>query len=368
MQMPLSEHVSSALPPLYAGWMDALLAGPLPQETKATCERCAMCSIPSALSSGDTLVFNPQIKCCTYLPVLPNFLVGRILLDDDPVLAQGRATVEARLQKSVAVSPLGLARADLYTFLYEHSPEAFGQSAALRCPHYLQESGQCGIWKHREATCATWFCKHERGAVGMHFWKTLRQLLSAMESNLARWCVLKLEVGTEALEQLFPPPKRAIALTFDGNDLDGTMDPTVYRTLWGTWAGREREFYQASAALVNSLTWQEIRALCGPEVGIFAHLTQAAYRALHSQTVPPALRVRHFEVITSGPEASVLSSYSRFDPFKVPTALMGALPYFDGRPTEEIVQRIAAQQGVQIDQSLIRKLVDFEIVGPPEGV
>ncbi len=365
--MSFSENLASTLPPLYAPWIQELLDGPLPPERKATCERCVMCSPSSDQAPDGALAFNPQSKCCTYLPVLHNFLVGRILLDDDPALAPGRATVEARIQKGVAVSPLGLLRAGLYTFLYEHSPDAFGLSQALRCPHYLEERGQCGMWRHREATCATWFCKHERGAVGMRFWKTLKQLLSAVESSLARWCVLELDVGTEALRRLFPPPQRATAQTFDEHDLDGRVDLKEYRALWGTWAGREREFYRSSAALVNPLTWQEVRALCGPEVGVYVRLTQEAYRALHSQMIPPALRVRRFEVVDSRPEASTLASYSRFDPLKVPRPLLRVLPYFDGRPTDEAVQCIAAEQGIQLDPPLMRKLVDFEILSAPEG-
>lgn len=115
--------------------------------------------------------FDPQVKCCTYLPELPNFLVGRILADEDPALAVGRATVEKRLQAGVAVTPLGLDRTPFYDLLYQHADTAFGRSHTLRCPHYIEEGGLCGIWQHRNSVCATWFCKHVRGAMGFRFWK-----------------------------------------------------------------------------------------------------------------------------------------------------------------------------------------------------
>ena len=68
----------STLPPLYAGWIDDLLDGPLPHESEATCEDCAMW--PSARTSASaTLAFNRETKCCTYVPALANFLVGRIV-------------------------------------------------------------------------------------------------------------------------------------------------------------------------------------------------------------------------------------------------------------------------------------------------
>src|SRR5438034_10877336 len=91
-----SNSLPSILPPLYAAWMDQLLAGPIPPESEATCHDCAMCNQGTEASSpnGPGYYFSPQTKCCTYLPELHNFLVGRILSDDDPASATGRATVE----------------------------------------------------------------------------------------------------------------------------------------------------------------------------------------------------------------------------------------------------------------------------------
>ena len=43
------------------------------------------------------------------------------------------------------------------------------------------------------------------------------------------------------------------------------------------------------------------------------------------------------------------------------------LPRFDGRPTPEVVTEIALTTGLKINPSLLRKLVDFEILGPVEG-
>jgi hypothetical protein len=144
------------LPPLYARWMAELLAGPIPDETAATCDRCAMC-VPDAARS-----FRPDTKCCTFLPTLHNFLVGRVLADSDPESATGRATVIARMQKKVGVNPLGLGPTRAHNLIYEDGGHAvFGKSRALLCPHYLD--GMCGVWKHRESTCATWFCKYVRG-------------------------------------------------------------------------------------------------------------------------------------------------------------------------------------------------------------
>src|SRR5262249_14013973 len=145
-----------------------------------------------------------------------------------------------------------------YKLLHENNPRAFGHSRVLRCPYYLEEGGRCGLWRHRASVCATYFCKHVRGTVGRNFWMALHQLLSAVERDLCRWCVLDLDVGAEALERLFPTPRfPEPAKGVDGNDLDGTVNSESYRALWGNWSGREADFYKECARRVDALTWQQ---------------------------------------------------------------------------------------------------------------
>jgi hypothetical protein len=362
-------HMSSTLPPLYAAWMDQILTGPIPEETEATCEHCAMCTKGDARLTGATHYFNPQTKCCTYMPRLPNFLVGRILHDPDPDFLSGRMSVEARIHRKVAVTPLGLIRDPVHVLLYRQGKEAtFGQSRALRCPHYLEESGHCGVWRHRESTCATWFCKYVRGAVGLRFWQAVLQLLRAVEESLAQWCVDELDVGTEALQLLFPSPRQRDANpSLDAHQVDGTVDPKRYQAIWGKWADREQEFFTKSAALVNPLVWNDVRAICGPEIQILVRLTQEAYRRLVADDIPPLVQVLPFRTIHMGPDSSEVYSYSKFDPLQLPKTLTDVLHSFDGRPTDEVLQAIATEQGITIGKGVIRKLVDFELLGVGDG-
>jgi hypothetical protein len=143
--------------------------GRLPAETDATCQDCAMCAEPGRTPLPGLAFFKPDTKCCIYVPGLRNFLVGLILQDDDPRFAAGRATVEARLDARVSVTPVGISPLPVQTALYRlEGTQAFGQDRTLRCPHYLDEAGgQCGIWRYRNGICATWFCKHTRGPVAL---------------------------------------------------------------------------------------------------------------------------------------------------------------------------------------------------------
>jgi hypothetical protein len=344
--------------------MEQALAGPVPEETQATCEACAMCAKGSARSTGAAHFFHPLTKCCTYLPALHNFLVGRILADPDPASLSGRASVEARLRKRVAVSPLGLLRDPVTALLYTQSPGAFGKNLALRCPHYLEEGGRCGVWKHRESTCATWFCKHVRGEVGQQFWQRLHQLLQAVEESLALWCVSELDVGPEALRRLFPTPQeRQAAASLEARHLDGTVDPAAYRALWGHWAEREEEFFRACAELVAPLAWDDVRAIGGPRVALLARVVLQAHRRLLAEDLPRVLRTRPFQTVRVGPDASEVSTYSLLDPLRLPRTLTAVLYAFDGRPTDEVLRGLAIEQGLKIEPGVIRKLVDFGLLG-----
>jgi hypothetical protein len=221
----------STLPPLYAGWIGELLDGPLPPEPEATCERCAMLPADGRRAT-EGLYFHPEVKCCTYVPALPNFLVGRILADDDPALAAGRASVERRIDARAGVSPVGLEPPPVHALLYRASGEqAFGRSRALRCPHYLESAGgACGIWRHRNGVCSTWFCKHGRGATGQRFWHGLDQLLALIERELARWCLVRLDLDPRTLGRLLPrgtDRSQAGRESIDAAGIDGRAEEAV---------------------------------------------------------------------------------------------------------------------------------------------
>lgn len=353
------------LPPLYAGWLDQLLGGPIPAETNATCDSCAM-----LLTESETAVplaesgYNPATKCCTYLPELSNFLVGGVLLDDHPDAARGRATVEARVDRGVAVTPLGLGKSQTFDLLYANGrAHTFGQSRALLCPHYLDEQdGRCSVWRHRESTCATWFCKHVRGAVGKTFWSNLHQLLHAAERALAGWTLLELGLDDTILAHLYEPYFGAGSSKLTGPDLDGTSDPAELRAAWGRWRGHERELYVECARLVAPLTWSDVVRIGGARMTIYGRLVQDAYARLSSEAVPehPAMALVQ---ITPRPNGRArLATYSEIDALEVPSVVARILPYFDGRPIAETLEQVRRTEGVRVEPSLVRKLADFGIL------
>ncbi len=359
-----AESLHETLPPLYAKWVDDLLGGPIPRESRATCGSCAMRAPPGASSDDRGTFFDPLIKCCTYLPTLYNFLSGRILSDTHPAAAEGRATVEARIARGIGVSPLGLMPTPTFALLYGNSKQSFGKARALRCPHYLEDGGRCGVWANRESTCFTWFCKHVKGHTGYAFWREgLHQLLQAVEIDLARWCLLELNVSAEMLAAAMASKAwKGDAEAATGAALDNAADPEAHAKAWVEWRGREREFYLRCAELTGSLAWRDVLAICGPEARAQARATQDAYRKLTGNDPPAGLKAGTFQVVNLGRETVRLNTYSEYDPIEVPRMVLDLLAQFDGRPTQAVLDAIAEEEGVDIAPDLVRKMADFDLL------
>jgi hypothetical protein len=353
-----------SLPPLHAQWVTELLGGPIPCETQATCEHCAMWPRAGEAPAAASIHFDPVGKCCTYLPNIRNFLVGRILSDTTAAARSGRTTVEKRIAGRLGVTPLGLRQTPVYSLLYDNSERFFGRNRALRCPHYLEAEGRCGIWRHRNSTCATWFCKHVRGKVGHEFWRdSLHPLLLAVEEDLARWCVLELAPTDEVLRALVGTAEWTSGNEpVTGDSLDNRIDEETYARVWGDWPGRERDFFARCAELVTPLAWADIMAIAGPRVRAYAELTRQAYRRLLADDVPPALDVGPIQLVHVREGVARVNSYDSYDPLDVPRAVLELLLYFDGRPTEDALAAIEEERGLRVEPDLLRKMVDFGLL------
>jgi len=314
-----------------------------------------------------TLAFNAETKCCTYIPALANFLVGRILEDDEPALAPGRASVEVRIDGRQGVTPMGIDRPAVHAVLYNiGAGQVFGRARTLRCPHYREDlGGACGIWRHRNGVCSTWFCKHSRGSTGQSFWHSLEQMLAIVEREVARWCLLQLDLEPDALARLLPrgtdrassgkPP-------LDGPTLDGRVDEAAYRGWWGRWLGREREFYRQCAHLVGPLRWADVARIGGASVEALARVVAHAHHRVGSKTIPERLVVGQLQMNPAGRERVLVTTYNPYDPLELPRLLIDVLSYFDGSATREALARIRQERNINVQPSLVRRLVDFGVL------
>jgi hypothetical protein len=337
---------------LYDAWIDQLLDGPIPPETKATCDRCAM--LPQAGVPTSGVFFHPATKCCTYEPGLVNYRAGMVLSEEEPDFAAGRRTVEERLGARIAVTPLGMDPSARFLLLYKNADAVFGRAPELGCPHQIE--GQCGIWRHRPATCTTWFCKHVRGATGFEFWKDLAELLREADSQLALWCALEMGIEASPLGFLLQPKP------MDATDLGAAITDDAYRALWGRWTGREMEFYRECAALVRPLVWDDVSRICGPRLTILSRLVRERYGKLTSEAAPdrPRLGLIQIAGIVAGEYSAV--TYSTYDPLRISSNLATVLHHFDGRPAGTVLEEIRLQRGIRLSPDLLQRMVDFRVL------
>src|SRR5688572_24165300 len=108
-----------------------MIGSVIPDETRATCSDCPMCKTPEPVTERDR-VFLQSTKCCTYSPVLPNFLVGGILLDEDAGFAEGKALFQ-REAPLLWLSPGGIE--PHWQYWWHYNNHLFGESQTLRCPY-----------------------------------------------------------------------------------------------------------------------------------------------------------------------------------------------------------------------------------------
>ena len=134
----MADTLRSLLPALYHPLLPELFDTPAPLEQKATCGSCAMCPPKGAPApSDDVTYFRPDTKCCTFEPRLPSYLVGAILADERPDMAEGRRRIRAKIAARVGVTPPWLTSSAKYDVLFDASREnAFGRSLLLLCPYY----------------------------------------------------------------------------------------------------------------------------------------------------------------------------------------------------------------------------------------
>jgi hypothetical protein len=348
------------MPAPYRSYVEALLHARLAPEPPASCDACAMCAETDDPSSGGSF-FNARTKCCAYHPALASFLVGGILAGEETAASHA---LQLAIGSGVGVTPLGVAPAPTYSLLYHAAPAAFGHSRSMRCP-YCDEGngGRCGIWAQRPAVCATWYCKHERGALGLAFWTALEALLEEVERSLVLWCLLRLDPGPEAAARLLLTRRGPFAGQAIGpGDIDRTVDEADRKKVWGRFVGREREYFLEAARLAGHLGVADIRRICGTSLGALERLTVSSFRALRRTRLPARLRFGSHQAFVIDAKWCRVVSYSSFDPLEVPLALLELLPLFDGRRTTAAVRRLLGTRGYHVSTSTLRTLFDFGVL------
>lgn len=229
------------------------------QETKATCSQCAM-SRPG--HRGKTH-YREDLKCCTFHPFLPNFLVGAIL--GDATLASGAEVLRDKIARREYALPIGMVAPVRYQLEFqEHKAEKFGLEEGWLCPYYDRTQQNCRVWRYRGVVCTTFFCKSSYGTSGKLFWEHMSDYLAYVEMALME----------EALVMLDFSPRQVSHLTSFLNRETGTvrekkswvLPADTFRELWNGYEDIEA-FYKKTFEIAKNLDKKSFRELAG-ETGL----------------------------------------------------------------------------------------------------
>jgi hypothetical protein len=357
----------TALPVLQNAWLRTLTGvGDVPGERRATCGDCVMCG--GKERSGSRVLFQPTVKCCSYVPNVANFLAGQALR------GSGRDSVRARIARRVGVTPLGLGLgAGEVRHVVGHQEE-FGQTDAVLCPHFVVETQGCGIWENRNAVCATWFCQHERGGVSQAFWHAVRDLLMAAEERVSYRCLTEGALPSAQVEAVLSHRSRIRRLTgAQTSDAVPAVEEVLdlpddsldwYGQMWGALAGQEEAWFGRCADVVDGLRPSDLTGLMNG-VRHLVDRVRDAWEELHTRSLPGHL------AFTPGAGSEIddgvlrLVGYSPFDPVVGPADQIYALRLFDGRPADDVLADVARYLGAPPDQDLLQRLADFRLVADP---
>lgn len=355
--------VTEPLPVLYAPWVSSILGGAIPKERKATCQNCAMLERNQKPTDLDSPRFSAITKCCTYMPEIPNFLVGLILRDETPDLALGRQTVVNRIATGVRVTPLSLGISGFFSASYSAIDSVFGRSSFLQCPHLLPNDGGCGIWPYRNNVCSTWFCKFNRGMDGEQFWREVKGLLHEVEGVLRLWCAGQLLDDTSfelALDVDAESPSERLT-----QELLDTTDYMPTHGLWGRWASDRHAYYLECARLVETLSWEDVASIGGVGLRKWERRVSTAYRRLMNPALPTRLHLGSGATKHNRDGTITLSGRWRHDGVVVTN---GTYELLTCMGDSSIAGQVQVPSSETLDQGVLQELYDLRILTEPTDV
>ncbi|WP_413293895.1 hypothetical protein ACLSU7_02175 [Bdellovibrio sp. HCB185ZH] len=246
------------LPQVYQTLLPREILNFEPQEKKATCDTCAM----SRPREKGKIHYREDLKCCTFHPFIPNFMVGALL--SDPNATEAHRIFRAKIANREYSLPIGMVAPVKYQVAFNNREEGdFGQREDWLCPYYNKEKSNCNVWRNRGVVCTTFFCKSSYGDRGIDFWEHLNNYL---------WYV-ELALLEEALVMLDFSPRQTMTLLDYHNRTDGTaaekkswsMPEAKFKELWNGYHDDIEGFYKKCFEIVSNLDKKAFHEMLGEQ-------------------------------------------------------------------------------------------------------
>ena len=339
------------LPTMYQSFLPDVFSKPIAIEAYADCSDCNMCQPNSIVS--DQRFFSSKTKCCTFKPIVPNYLIGGIINDT----AIKSKITDFITNKSPKMMPLGYFPSQQELNEYASIlPHNFGIDDTVMCE--LLDNGNCSIWKYRNSMCSTYFCHYFKGKFGKLFWEDVRDFLQHIECVLSEFCCYELGISNHYLKShttnFFINVESAV-------NNERNKIKAIPFTDWGQWANKQHAFYTRCTKLVEKLTEADIRALAPITYDIKKQALDESYSAMISENIPLKLKLN--------PECKIIDYDSDFCFFyinrliKLPRVMKHIVPIFNGTyAVSDLLTVIPGQFKIDMDMAFIRHLYEQDIL------
>lgn len=146
------------------------------EEKKATCDNC--------IQAPKT--YKADLKCCTFWPFIPNYVVGAILSSPKERHLRVQSFIRELIKNNAFVLPIGIPAPPWYQKEFKKNKKRiFGKQEEFLCPYYEKSQNQCSIWEYRGSVCTSFYCESSYGVQGQEFWKSLENYMSYLEMGVA---------------------------------------------------------------------------------------------------------------------------------------------------------------------------------------
>ncbi|PIS11817.1 MAG: hypothetical protein COT73_01910 [Bdellovibrio sp. CG10_big_fil_rev_8_21_14_0_10_47_8] len=245
------------LPEVYGAFLPNQLLNAVIEEKKATCNACAM----APQKEKGKITYQDHLKCCTYEPYLPNFLVGA-MFKSQSTSASARAALKKKIHDREFSLPVGLVAAVPFQVEFnQRKPNDFGNREDWLCPYYDRNQQQCGVWKYRGAVCTSFYCKSSYGQKGLNFWDHMSNYLTYVEMALMEDVLVDLGFSPRQISDclVYLNVKEATPEQMQQKK----MSVSASKKLWGVFYEDQESFFEKTYEMVQDFDRKRFREAMG---------------------------------------------------------------------------------------------------------
>lgn len=343
--------LKSKFPEIYHQFIPDFLDHEVPKERFADCGNCHLCA-------SDKLSVS-MTKCCTYHAILPNYIIGAILSEDDS-MTYGKEKIFEKIANKHGVSPYGISGTkDMLELETRRKVKKLNmlvmpveEREKFACP-YLEDQ-KCSIWKYRSELCITYFCNPVSGKFGNQFWNAVLKFIRYMELQLSNFALREINYPRYLLK--FEPIEHD---TFSFYDQKGNFKEAQYDKLWATF--KEEELYKRCYDIISKLDKLDIDRILGLQGEIMQEKCLELLTFAKDNILPDGILFSDQNIVKPlRPGVYEISNPSGVK-VQVNQRTLMALKMFDGSKNPQDVQR-ESNMVLSVNTSLVQSYLNKQIL------